>query len=35
VTFALAATMPETLRRAVVTETDDAVEGGTGQTSTP
>jgi MFS family permease len=34
-TFAMAATMPETLRRAVVTETDDAVEGGTGQTSPP
>ena len=35
VTFAMAATMPETLKRVVVTETDDVVEGGTGQTSSP
>jgi MFS family permease len=35
VTFAMAATMPETLRRAVVSETDDAIEGGTGQTAAP
>lgn len=33
-TFAMAATMPETLRR-TVPETDDAVEGGAGQTAAP
>ncbi len=35
VTFAMAATMPETLKRALVSEADDVVEGGPGQTSTP
>lgn len=33
VTFAMAATMPETLRRAVVVETSAPGEGGTGQTA--